>query len=422
MPHTILIVDDSPTSVPELKAILESEGNNVLTAYRGEEALDTLRTSKIDLIVTEALLPGMDGFELVRQIRRHEEWSSIPIVMLTVRSAPEDYAASFEAGADEYFLKPVEPPKIIAATRGLITKYESARTSGHAPLARGAHPPIPAGPVRQQRGRIITVFSLKGGVGTSTIAVNVAVAIKQLAPSTRVGLIDFGLEEGADALLLDIVPTSTMYDWAREDLSEATPYLLNQYFVQHRTGISLMAAPPLPEQAETVRPDVVRLTCQLAPEAFDYIVLDTSSTFSESSLIALESASDIILPITADMASLKTAVNTVRILKAVNINESKFHVVMNEIVPRAGLSKQQVQESLSKDPLIIPHAGPYLIDSMNHGVPLVAFEGNNPVKAALLELARSVCEPEVVESDGAKSRFGLLNRLEGGLERLRPRT
>src|SRR2546423_1402823 len=122
--YTVLVVDDSPTAGPELKSLLENEGYHVLTALRAEEGLDILRHSKVDLVITEALLPGIDGFELVRQIRRNEAWVHIPIIMLTVRSAPEDYAASYEAGADEYFLKPMEPPKILAAGRGLITRYE----------------------------------------------------------------------------------------------------------------------------------------------------------------------------------------------------------------------------------------------------------------------------------------------------------
>jgi len=414
--NTVLIVDDSPTALPELRSLMESEGYTVLTALRAEEALDTLRNSKVDLIITEALLPGIDGFDLVRQVRRHDSWSQIPIIMLTVRSAPEDYASSYEAGADEHFLKPMEPLKIIAAAKGLITRYEMARTapehSGRQVQfagRQGRRAPAVA-PALSDRGKIISVFSLKGGVGTSTIAVNLAVAIKQLAPASRVGLIDLSLEEGSGALLLDILPTSTIYDWAREDLEDATPDLLNQYFVQHRTGICLMAAPPSPEQAETVRPDIVRVTLRLATEAFDYTVLDTASTFSESSLIALEMAQEIILPVTPDIAALKTVVNAMRILKAVNIDSSRIRVVLNEIVPRAGLNRQQVEKSLGTSPLSIPHAGSMFIDALNHGMPVVTFEQPNPVSKALIDIARLVCEPDETDSAG-KTRSGLFGRL-----------
>ena len=414
--NTVLLVDDSPTALPELRSLMESEGYTVLTALRAEEALDMLRNSKVDLIITEALLPGIDGFDLVRQVRRHDSWSQIPIIMLTVRSAPEDYAASYEAGADEHFLKPMEPLKIIAAAKGLIRRYEMARAapehSGR-PVQfagrQGRRAPAVA-PALSDRGKIVSVFSLKGGVGTSTIAVNLAVAIKQLAPATRVGLIDLSLEEGSGALLLDILPTSTIYDWAREDLEDATPDLLNQYFVQHRTGISLMAAPPSPEQAETVRPDIVRVTLRLATEAFDYTVLDTASTFSESSLIALEMAQEIVLPVTPDIAALKTVVNAMRILKAVNIDASRIRVVLNEIVPKAGLSRQQVEKSLGTSPVSIPHAGSMFIDALNHGMPVVTFEQPNPVSKALIDIARLVCEPEEPESAG-KTRSGLFGRL-----------
>jgi pilus assembly protein CpaE len=411
VPHTVLIVDDSPTAAPELRALLESSDYHVLIALRGEEAMDVLRDTKVDLVITETLLPGMDGFELVHQIRQEAAWAQLPIIMLTVRSAPEDYAAGFEAGANEYFIKPMEPPKILAAARGLLTRFESGR------LERpGGHAPHGGVVLRPDRGEIITVFSLKGGVGTTTIAVNLAVAIKQLAPSSRVGVIDLALEHSLAALLLDIIPTSTIVDWAKEDASEASPYLLNQYFVQHRTGVGLLSAPPSPEQAETIRPDVVRRTLELAPDAFDYLVLDTASTFSEISLIALEMATTILLPVTPDMASLRSAVNTMRILKAVDIRQDKIKVLLNEIIPRAGLTREQMESGLGKPVFVIPHAGPLFIEASNQGRPVVEAAPTVPASKALLELASTLCVSEASAADAAKAPTG---SLVGRLSRLR---
>lgn len=412
MSNTILIVDDSPAAVPELKALLESQGYGVLTALRAEEALDTLQTADVDLIITEALLQGMDGFELVRHLRRSPRTSNTPVIMLTVRSAPEDYALSYEVGADEYFLKPAEAPKILAATRGLITRYETAHAMGNmAGPGRGALP-SPA-PVLSDHGTITTVFSLKGGVGTSTIAVNLAVAIKQLAPSSRVGLIDLSLEEGADAILLDVIPTSTIAEWGREDLREATPFLLNQYFIQHRSGVSLMAAPPTPEQAETIRPDTVRKTLELAPQAFDYVVVDTSSTFSENSLVALEAADTILLPLIPEITALKSTASTMRILGAVNIDPGKMRLVLNEIIPHAGLTKNQVETSLGASVTTIPHSGADFVAAGNQGQPLVTALPNAGAARAIVDMARTLCEPEVAEVGAdARARGNLLNRLE----------
>lgn len=395
---TVLIVDDSPTAAPELKAVLESADYQVLTALRAEEALETMRLSNIDAVITEALLPGMDGFEFTRRVRSNPQWAHLPVIILTVRSAREDYAAGFEAGANDYFVKPMEPPKIIAAVGGGIARADAM---SRFPQQQFVAPTVSSvGPRKKERGDIITVFSLKGGVGTTTIAVNLAVAIKRWAPSARVGIIDLSLEEALDALLLDIMPTSTIVEWAQEDLSEATPNLLNQYFVSHKSGIGLMCAPQSPEQAEIVKPSVVRRTLELAPQAFDYIVVDTAAAFSEISLIALEMAQQILLPVTPDMAALKSTVSTLRILKALTIQQTRVKVLLNEVIPRAGLPKEQVETGLGKQTSVIPHAGAAFVDAANKGTPVVTLDLRNPATAALIDLAKTLCDPEVESLEG----------------------
>jgi pilus assembly protein CpaE len=410
MSDTILIVDDSPTAAPELRSLLEREGYQVLTALRAEEALDMLQNAKVDLVITEALLPTMDGFELVRRIRDKATGGQVPIIMLTVRSAPEDYAMSFEAGANEYFLKPTEPPKLLAAARGLIKRYELGKLEMAGLPARTRND----GAVRTDRGQITTVFSLKGGVGTSTVAVNTAISIKKLAPTARVGIIDLSLEDGHVALLLDIVPTSTIVDWTQEDLSGATPHMLNQYFIQHRSGIAALAAPPSPEQSEMVRAPAVRQTLELAVQAFDYVVVDTASTFSEITLLALDMAHNILIPVTPDMAAVKSVVNSMRILKAVKVRLDKIRILQNEIVPRAGLTKEQLEASLGKGMYVIPHAGASLIEASNQGTPIVTVEPPTPTARAIIELARTLCIPEAEAEPARKPGVSPFRERIGG--------
>jgi pilus assembly protein CpaE len=302
----------------------------------------------------------------------------------------------------------MEPPRLLANVKKYIAKAEAARLQSQ--IVK--HSPASTMVTRNERGRIIAVFSLKGGVGTTTIAVNLAVAIKLLTPSSRVGLIDLSLEEGIAAILLDVVPTSTIADWAREDLDEATPYLLNQYFVQHRTGISLMSAPPSPEQAEHINSRVIQTTLRLAPDAFDYLILDTASTFTDNTLMALEMANTIVLPVTPDIAALKTAVNTKQILKRINIPEDKMRIVLNEIIPRAGLTRQQVEASLGKQALVVPFAGADFIDAVNNGMPPVTWDDPPAAAKALMSMAKTMCEPETDNVETAKEgRAGFLARL-----------
>ena len=99
-----------------------------------------------------------------------------------------------------------------------------------------------------------------------------------------------------------------------------------------------------------------------------------ASADDASALIALEMADRIVLPVTPDMAALKTAVNTLRILKAVHIDDDKITIVLNEIIPRGGLTRQQVEVSLGKETVVIPHANAAFIEASNAGMPLVTVE------------------------------------------------
>jgi len=140
--------------------------------------------------------------------------------------------------------------------------------------------------------------------------------------------------------------------------------------------------------------------------------VDTPASFSEISLISLEMADHILLPVTPDMAALKSAVSTLRILKALTIQQDRVKVLLNEIVPRAGLTKEQLETGLGKQTISIPHAGAAFIEAANHGSPVVASEIRLPAARAILDIAKSLCEPErqSLETEGAQESGSLLSR------------
>ena len=142
MPQRILVVDDEPEIVRVLRGYLERSGFEVLTAYDGPEALRRARQEAPDLIVLDLMLPGMDGLDVAREIRRA---SQMPIIMVTARVDETDRVLGLELGADDYVLKPFSPREVVARVRAVLRRtlgpVEAAPAlyrAGRAGAGRGA--------------------------------------------------------------------------------------------------------------------------------------------------------------------------------------------------------------------------------------------------------------------------------------------
>jgi len=126
--HLVLVVDDEPAIVRLVRARLQADGHAVITADRGELALDLVERERPDLVLLDLMMPGMDGFETLRRMRTT---SQVPVIMLTARSGDADKLRGFERGADDYVTKPFNPDELAARVQAMLR-----RTSGAAPVGR----------------------------------------------------------------------------------------------------------------------------------------------------------------------------------------------------------------------------------------------------------------------------------------------
>ena len=124
MSKKILIVEDERDVVKLLRYNLEKEGFRVSTVTDGSLALAEMRREEADLVILDLMLPGMDGLEICRQLRRHDKYSSVPILMLTARSEEADRVVGLELGADDYVTKPFSMRELIARVRALLRRHE----------------------------------------------------------------------------------------------------------------------------------------------------------------------------------------------------------------------------------------------------------------------------------------------------------
>ncbi len=122
--QTILVVDDDKTIVKIVRGYLEQAGYNVLSGYRGETALHTLRSERPDLLILDLMLPDQDGWDITRTIRSESRLSSTPIIMLTARVEDADKIIGLELGADDYITKPFNPREVVARVRALLRRSD----------------------------------------------------------------------------------------------------------------------------------------------------------------------------------------------------------------------------------------------------------------------------------------------------------
>ncbi len=187
MAEKILIVDDDLETLRLVGVMIQRNGYQIIAANSGAQAISMAKTEIPDLILLDIMMPEMDGYEVARQLRKFPDTTNIPILMFTAKTQVEDKITGYESGADDYLTKPAHPAELVAHIKALLSRMEKNRTS--------------TGPL-VEKGYVTAVMSAKGGVGASTIAINLAITLSQrlkgeaIAAEFRPGNGVWGLELG----------------------------------------------------------------------------------------------------------------------------------------------------------------------------------------------------------------------------------
>jgi pilus assembly protein CpaE len=351
----VLVVDDTKLITKMIHDKLVVNGYEVAEAYDGPDALKRIKSFAPDLIILDVMLPGMDGYQVARAIRQDPQNIHTPIIMLTAKSGIAEKIAGFEAGADDYLTKPFDPTELELRARALIARARAARTEDSA----------------RASGRVITVFSLRGGSGVSAIAVNLAAVLAQMYEQ-QTPLLDLSLETGGASIMLDVMPRMTLSHLAKEETTVFDYSLISEYLVQHSSGVLLLAAPTTPVLAELVTPNLVNQILTTLRSRFPHVVVDTPHDLSEPTLAALDISDTILMIVPPDMASLKAATGALETFASLGYPENRTSVVINWVFPRRGLPQREIESALGRPILgTIPYESDAVVRSINEGVPLI---------------------------------------------------
>lgn len=393
----VLIVDDIADTRENLRKLLSFDPSIevVGAAGTGEDGVRLARESKPDVILMDINLPGIDGITATEQVVRLVPTAQI--IILSVQGETGYMRRAMAAGARDFLIKPPSGDELMSTIRRV---YEIGKTQA----ARIAPPTVAAGSGRQaikKQGHMVTVFSPKGGVGCTTVAVNLAITLQtRLGAGQRIALLDGNLQFGDLGVMLNLQPTRTIADLA-ERLEELDGDLLINVMTPHPSGVKVMLAPPHPEAAEPFMTNPtgstdgggnskVRTIVKEMRRQFDLVVADTWNWVDEVTLALLDESVLILLVINPLIPSIKDARNFIDLAHQLGYPTSRVLLVINEADRRTGIRLEQIERALMPAAAHIPYDERAGIIAANRGTPIVSEDLSKPITQAFVQLAATV--------------------------------
>ncbi|HEX2221552.1 MAG TPA: hypothetical protein VHK06_03430 [Candidatus Limnocylindria bacterium] len=385
--NQILVLAQSESIRVQLEKALSAAGYVPVAAGSAAEGIAVMRDRSIDLVVAEGL--AVSGSGQIAGLRNGSVNGVTPVLVVAPARDVEARIAFLEAGADDVIPAAFSPTEMEGRVMALL---------------------IRAGRVRPDAGRedapaeLVAFFSPKGGVGTTTLAINTAVLLAgggtptpgrngsaPEAGSGRVLLVDLDLQFGQVATHLNLTPRFDIAGLATDDQALADPELARSYLTEHSSGLWVLAAPTTPDADARVTVDALQTIIDLFRVSFDHVVFDLGSRLDSRTLWVLEQANTYILTVFPEIAALRSVSLLLAYLHDTTPLQAEVHYVVNHIFPKELLKTRDVENLLRAKPAAeIPYTDVEMLRAVNEGVPLVISRPTSPAAAAMRQVARAV--------------------------------
>ena len=395
----VLIVDDIPETRDHLTKLLgfESDIEVVGSAASGAQALQLAATLFPEVILMDINMPDMDG--IVATERLSAEVPDAAVVMMSVQGESDYLRRSMLAGAREFLVKPFSSDELTASIRQVYAREQekqSRRASAPVMASGGGMTTDGTGGAGDDHdGQIVAIYSPKGGVGRTTIAVNMAVAAAtELGKS--VVLVDASFQFGDVGVLLNLNPKNKSMADLVPELEVGEPESLDTFIINHSTGVRVLLAPPSPEMAELITPMAVKKVLDALRRQHDLVIVDCTSWFNETTLSILDAADAVLTVLSLEITSIKNMRLFLEVAEQLGYEHGKVKLVLNRADSSLGIRVADVENSIGRkvDHTIVSD-GRSVVYALNRGVPFFLSNREAQVSQDILRLATAVAGERV---------------------------
>jgi len=367
----VLVVDSDESVRQVLRDQLEQMDDVELSSEVDEidKGLEAVRTAKPDIVILQ--LPKKPDKTLRWAQGTKLEFPDMNIFVTSQDKTPELIISAMRAGAQEFLSRPIDAKELKGAIQKVIKTKEQIKAQA------------------PESGRIISVFSKKGGLGVTTVAVNLGVALSQVA-SKKAALLDLDLQLGDISSFLNLSSTYSILDACNPD-NEVDGVKLQSCMTRHKSGVFVLAEPKNPLDSENISPSQINQILGHLQSMFSYVIVDTPHIFDSKTLEAFQLSDHIIIVTVPSIPALRATKKSLDAFRDLGYGPDKVKVIVNRATKKDKISTGEIKKTIHYQvSWVIPNNYKAAIESVDSGVPLVQDKGSSNVAKSISELADDI--------------------------------